>query len=142
MQSESVQVGGMWQTKRPLATKEIAIMSIEAVVYVVGLGPGDPLDLPARNMSMMRSDCPVYLRTEQHPVVPYLEREGIKVQALDHFYEEYDSFEKVYSAMTAFLLQEAQKESALVFAVPGSPLVGEAVVRLLKEEGPNQGNIW
>jgi tetrapyrrole methylase family protein/MazG family protein len=139
MQSESVQVGGMWQTKRPLATKEIAIMSIEAVVYVVGLGPGDPLDLPARNMSMMRSDCPVYLRTEQHPVVPYLEREGIKVQALDHFYEEYDSFEKVYSAMTAFLLQEAQKESALVFAVPGSPLVGEAVVRLLKEEGPNQG---
>ena len=114
-------------------------MSAPAIIYVLGLGPGDPLDMPGRNLSLMRSDYPVYLRTKQHPVIPYLQREGIGMHPLDHFYEKFDSFEQVYSAMTAFLLQEAQKERAVVFAVPGSPLVGEAVVRLLKEHGPANG---
>lgn len=114
-------------------------MPASATIYVVGLGPGDPLDLPTRNMSIMQSKYPVYLRTERHPVIPYLQREGVRLYPLDHFYEEYDSFEEVYSAMTAFLLEEAQKEGVVVFAVPGSPLVGETVVRFLREQGPTYG---
>jgi len=114
-------------------------MTVSAVIYALGLGPGDPLDLPARNLSIMRSEHPVYLRTGRHPLAPSLRREGIKLYPLDHFYEEYDSLEKVYSAMAAFLLKEAEREKALVFAVPGNPLVGEPVVRLLREEGGSRG---
>ena len=93
------------------------------VIYVLGLGPGDILDLPARNLSLLRS-YPVYLRTERHPVVEYLRREGISLHPLDHFYEEYETFEEVYQSMTHFLLDRCQQEGVVVFAVPGSPLVG------------------
>jgi len=93
------------------------------VIYVVGLGPGDILDLPARNLSLLRS-YPVYLRTERHPVVEYLRREGFSLHPLDHFYEEHETFEEVYQAMTCFLLDRCQQEGVVVFAVPGSPLVG------------------
>ena len=83
----------------------------------------------------MRSVNSVYLRTTQHPVIPYLQSEGVRMHSLGHFYEKYDSFEQVYSAMADFLLKEAQKERTLTFAVPGSPLVGEAVVRMLRIKG-------
>lgn len=114
-------------------------MSVPAIIYVLGLGPGDPLDLPTRNLSLMRSVNSVYLRTTQHPVIPYLQSEGVRMHSLGHFYEKYDSFEQVYSAMADFLLKEAQKERTLTFAVPGSPLVGEAVVRMLRDQGPANG---
>ena len=107
------------------------------VIYVLGLGPGDILDLPARNLSLLRS-YPVYLRTERHPVVEYLRREGISLHPLDHFYEEYETFEEVYQSMTHFLLDRCQQEGVVVFAVPGSPLVGETVVRLLRESAPQE----
>jgi len=107
------------------------------VIYVVGLGPGDILDLPARNLSLLRS-YPVYLRTERHPVVEYLRREGFSLHPLDHFYEEHETFEEVYQAMTCFLLDRCQQEGVVVFAVPGSPLVGETVVRLLRESAPQK----
>ncbi|HHW29134.1 MAG TPA: nucleoside triphosphate pyrophosphohydrolase [Syntrophomonadaceae bacterium] len=107
------------------------------VIYVLGLGPGDILDLPARNLSLLRS-YPVYLRTERHPVVEYLKREGISLHPLDHFYEEYETFEELYQAMTCFLLDRCQQEGVVVFAVPGSPLVGETVVRLLRESAPQK----
>lgn len=107
------------------------------VIYVVGLGPGDILDLPARNLSLLRS-YPVYLRTERHPVVEYLKRQGFSLYPLDHFYEEHETFEEVYQAMTNFLLERCVQEGVVVFAVPGSPLVGETVVRLLRERAPQE----
>ena len=41
--------------------------------------------------------------------------------------------------MTGFLIKRAQEEGSLVFAVPGSPLVGEAVVRSLREQARSGG---
>jgi tetrapyrrole methylase family protein/MazG family protein len=103
-----------------------------SIIYAVGLGPGDILDLPPRNMSLLRS-YPVYLRTERHPVAAYIQREGIGLHSLDHFYEKYGTFEQVYDAMADFLVETSKQEGAIVFAVPGSPLVGETVIRLLRE---------
>ncbi|MGD0622071.1 MAG: nucleoside triphosphate pyrophosphohydrolase [Thermacetogeniaceae bacterium] len=100
-------------------------------IYVVGLGPGDPLQLPALNLSLMRHR-PVYLRTGRHPVVPFLEREGLQLQPLDDFYERYASFDEVYREMASWLIGAAcGSREPIVFAVPGHPLVGETVVRLL-----------
>lgn len=100
-------------------------------IYVVGLGPGDPLQLPALNLSLMRGR-PVYLRTGRHPVVPFLEREGLRLQPLDAFYERHASFDEVYREMAAWLLAIAENSvEPVVFAVPGHPLVGETVVTQL-----------
>ncbi len=114
-------------------------MPQSAVIYLLGLGPGDPLDLPGRNLSLLKSGYPVYLRTKDHPLIPYLERDDLKLSSLDHFYEEFNSFEDVYSQMADFLIEEAKKEGIVVFEVSGNPLVGERAVQLLKRQGPVEG---
>lgn len=116
-----------------------------AEIYVIGLGPGDPQDLPPVNLALMRGR-EVYLRTGRHPVVDYLKAEGVNVHPLDRFYEESASFDEVYRRMAEFLLDAAGEEkSPVLFAVPGNPLVGETVVRLLLESAPEKGirvRIW
>jgi tetrapyrrole methylase family protein/MazG family protein len=112
-------------------SKRIIDKPPDGEIYVVGLGPGDPLQLPALNLSLMRHR-PVYLRTGRHPVVPFLEREGLQLQPLDDFYERYASFDEVYREMASWLIGAAcGSREPVVFAVPGHPLVGETVVRLL-----------
>jgi tetrapyrrole methylase family protein/MazG family protein len=113
--------------------------AVAGEIYVVGLGPGDPLDLPPVNLALMRG-ATVYLRTGRHPVVPYLEADGINCRTFDHLYEEADSFALVYQKITDFLLKKAlEADQAVVFAVPGHPLVGETVVRHLLQLGQEQG---
>ena len=108
-------------------------------IYVVGLGPGDPLDLPALNLSLMRGR-PVYLRTGRHPVVPFLEREGIRFKSMDDFYERHTSFDEVYREMAAWLIRTASGgRDPIVFAVPGHPMVGETVVGILLAQAAVQG---
>ena len=108
-------------------------------IYVVGLGPGDPLQLPALNLGLMRGRL-VYLRTGCHPVVPFLEREGIRLQPLDYFYEHCASFDEVYREMARWLISAASgSREPLIFAVPGHPLVGETVVSLLLAGAAAQG---
>ncbi len=116
-----------------------------AEIYVIGLGPGGRHDLPPVNLALMRGR-EVYLRTAVHPVVEQLREEGVCLRPLDRFYEEAESFDEVYRRMADFLLEEAAKRcEPLLFAVPGNPLVGEAVVRLLLESSPAAGvkvRIW
>ncbi len=108
-------------------------------IYVIGLGPGDALDLPAANLALMRGR-EVYLRTGRHPVVQHLKAEGVVIHPMDHFYEESASFDEVYQRMAGFLMGTAEKGNGpVLFAVPGSPLVGETVVRLLLEAAPAKG---
>ncbi|MGB9792526.1 MAG: nucleoside triphosphate pyrophosphohydrolase [Thermacetogeniaceae bacterium] len=116
-----------------------------AEIYVIGLGPGGRQDLPPENLALMRGR-EVYLRTAVHPVVEHLRAEGVILRPLDRFYEEAESFDEVYRRMADFLLAEAGKGGGpLLFAVPGNPLVGEAVVRLLLERAAAAGvkvRIW
>ncbi len=108
-------------------------------IYVVGLGPGDPMQLPPLNLSLMQAGRKVYLRTRCHPVVPFLEKEGVKLLPLDDFYEKARSFEEVYRKMADFLIKTAREnDTPVVFGVPGHPLVGETVVRHLLEAGPRE----
>lgn len=114
-------------------------MPDSGVIYIVGMGPGDPLDLPPLNFSLLLSHR-VYLRTERHPVVSCLREEGAELHPLDDFYEKGNSFEDVYCQMTEFLLEAAlEQREPVVFAVPGNPLVGEAVVHKLRQNAPAKG---
>jgi len=109
------------------------------VIYVVGMGPGDPLDLPSLNLSLLLS-YRVYLRTERHPVVPCLREYGAELHSLDCFYKKGSSIEGVYRQVAEFLLERAlEQRDPVVFAVPGNPLVDEAVVHTLRRSAPAKG---
>jgi tetrapyrrole methylase family protein/MazG family protein len=57
--------------------------------------------------------------------------EGLSFGSCDKFYEEGRSFEEVYEKIVAYVLEEAAERDT-VFAVPGSPLVAERTVLLLR----------
>ena len=103
-------------------------------VTVVGLGPAGPelLGEPARRaLDDARS---AYLRTRRHPAA-----EGFgHLPSFDHHYDEADSFDQVYRRIVEDLVVAAEREAAqgrpVLYAVPGSPLVAEATVELLRAD--------
>ncbi|MGB9885776.1 MAG: nucleoside triphosphate pyrophosphohydrolase [Moorellales bacterium] len=102
-------------------------------LWVVGLGPGDEKLLPPVNFSLLKRVRPIYLRTARHPVVPWLEAQGVGFVSFDGYYEEGSTFEEVYQAIVETLLHEAREKGEVAYAVPGHPLVAEDTVRRLLE---------
>lgn len=105
---------------------------------MVGLGPGDPGYLPLSVWEVLKGDRPLFLRTEHHPVVPWLKNQGIFFQTFDYLYEKSRDFEEVYREIAEKILAEAAKRP-LVFAVPGHPLVAEEAVGLILQQAPARG---
>jgi tetrapyrrole methylase family protein/MazG family protein len=75
------------------------------------------------------------LRTKIHPTVAALDEAGITYSTYDGFYEEAADFEVLYRSIAADLLQKAREWGELVYVVPGSPLVAERTVVLLRDMG-------
>lgn len=97
-------------------------------IVVVGLGPGSPAHLTREAWEVLEAADEVYLRTRKHPTVSVLP----KYHSFDHLYEQADTFDQVYEAIVARLLELGGRPQGVVYAVPGHPLVGEATVcRLL-----------
>ncbi len=57
----------------------------------------------------------------------------------DGFYERAEDFEDLYAAIARDLLARARVEGNLLYAVPGSPLVAERTVVLLRDMAPGAG---
>ncbi len=108
-------------------------------IIVLGLGPGDESGIPLGTLRLLREADKIRLRTEKHPVVRWLRREGIAFQTFDHLYEAHADFESVYGAIAESLLQEAASGASLIYAVPGHPMVAERSVRMLLAKGPDRG---
>ncbi|MGB8954030.1 MAG: nucleoside triphosphate pyrophosphohydrolase [Tumebacillaceae bacterium] len=108
-------------------------------VIIVGLGPGSWTGLPLGTYNILQNGGTNLLRTERHPVVDDLREKGIVFVALDHFYEEKDTFENVYQAIADHVLAQAKEIGSVVYAVPGHPGVAESTVQLLRRQGPAQG---
>ncbi|MDD4721369.1 MAG: nucleoside triphosphate pyrophosphohydrolase [Acidaminococcaceae bacterium] len=110
----------------------------KGTVIVVGLGPGNAGHISVETLEVMKNAKEVILRTQIHPSVPVLTSAGINFVTCDHFYEEGHDFEQVYDKISNYVLQEAQNKN-VVYAVPGSPLVAERTVVLLREKAANLG---
>lgn len=107
---------------------------MENKIYIIGLGAGDIEQLPLGVYRLLSKQAyPLYLRTEDHPVVRDLRDEGITFQTFDSLYERYDSFSDVYNHICDELLTCA-KESSIVYAVPGHPMLAEQVVQQLNKQ--------
>lgn len=109
-------------------------------VYIVGLGAGAESALPQGALSLLTAGHAVVLRTERHPVVRYLRERGVMFSAMDRVYDRAEDFAAVYEEIAARVLEIADREGSVVFAVPGHPAVAEKSVRLLRERAPQAGH--
>lgn len=100
-------------------------------VTIVGLGPGAVGNLSLETMGLLKSGAQVILRTAVHPTVSELEKQQVAFTSCDDLYEKAESFEEVYNSVVERVL-EAAKSGDVVYAVPGSPLVAEKTVVLLR----------
>ena len=107
------------------------------MITIVGLGPGAVGHLSLETMSIMQGCEQVILRTAVHPTVAELAKQGIKYTSCDDLYEAGASFEEVYQNVVTRVLTAAHKGD-VVYAVPGSPLVAEKTVVLLREQAKAQ----
>lgn len=103
-------------------------------ITIVGMGPGGEAYLTMEAFRILTQSENVVLRTEQHPIVPFLVEHGMRYTSCDAFYEQYDTFDEVYAAIASNIIEKAQIEP-VVFAVPGNPFVAEkTVAQILSHE--------
>lgn len=107
------------------------------MITIVGLGPGAVGHLSLETMSIMQGCEQVILRTAVHPTVAELAKQGVKYISCDDLYEAGASFEEVYQNVVDRVLAATHKGD-VVYAVPGSPLVAEKTVVLLREQAKAQ----
>ncbi|MBP1932473.1 nucleoside triphosphate pyrophosphohydrolase [Ammoniphilus resinae] len=108
-------------------------------ITVIGLGAGNLEQMPIGVWNRLKQASHIYLRTEKHPVVQDLKDQGILFHSFDHLYEKEGSFHDVYEQITKLLIEKANEETAILYVVPGHPMVAEKTTQLLLQEGPAQG---
>lgn len=102
------------------------------MVTVIGLGPGslDRVPAPVRGL-LLDEEQNVILRTRHHPAAAELAALR-EVTFCDDLYEA-DTFDNVYDAIADRVLEAT---GPVIYAVPGSPLVGEFAVRKIVDREP------
>jgi tetrapyrrole methylase family protein / MazG family protein len=100
------------------------------VITITGLGPGDFDRIPYAVKTLLLDPArAVVVRTLEHPAARSL-AELRPVLTCDDLYESGADFDDVYSAISDRVL-ELSRVSDVVYAVPGSPMMGEFAVRKL-----------
>ena len=99
-------------------------------IVVVGLGPAGGEYLSEQTATAMASARRAFVRTARHPAVHALG----PVESFDGYYDRARRFEDVYADIVEALVAAAtaQVPEPVVYAVPGSPLVAERTVDLLR----------
>jgi tetrapyrrole methylase family protein / MazG family protein len=103
-------------------------------VTVVGLGPAGPDLRTAATAELLASASVAFLRTDRHPAAADLSA----VPSFDGHYEVAGSFDEVYGRIVEDLVVAATAAAGrgepVVYGVPGSPLVAERTVELLRAD--------
>jgi len=107
-------------------------------VLVVGLGPAG-LDRvpPAVVERLLDPSLPLLLRTLDHPAAAEVASRR-PVESADDMYQWYDSFEELYAGIAARVLERAA-DGPIAYAVPGSALVAERAVAILRDRADEVG---
>jgi len=116
-------------------------MDRKSSITVVGLGSGGEDQLTLGTLKALEQASRRYVRTADHPAVADLKLRDIGFESFDRLYEKHDAFEQVYEAIAGELLGAAAESpgEAIVYAVPGHPMVAERTVQLLRQRAPEQG---
>ena len=101
-------------------------------ITIIGLGPGDAMQLTREAWSLLAAADEIYVRTQRHPTVQGLPAELV-LHSFDDWYEQAGSFEQLYDKIAEEVVRLGQRPQGVIYAVPGHPLVGECTVtRILK----------
>ena len=101
-------------------------------ITILGLGSGNIDALPVKNLKILQSGIPIFLRTGKHPIANDLQVMGIEYGSFDSIYEKHDVFEDVYAEIVSILISEVKRnKNEIIFGVPGHPMVAEETVALL-----------
>ncbi len=101
------------------------------VVRVVGLGPSTAEHITERTARLIRESPTVRFRTVVHPsAIAFGE-----VTSYDELYERANSFDELYEEIVDDLVRVAHESPGgeVLYVVPGSPVVAERTVELLRE---------
>lgn len=113
-------------------------MTSRGSVTIVGLGPGDPdLRTIGTQRALDAADV-IVLRTRIHPGLDDLLVDP-RVTDCDDLYRTTADFNALYPAIAQRILDLAMSGKAIVFAVPGHPLVAERSVRLVLDLAAERG---
>jgi tetrapyrrole methylase family protein/MazG family protein len=114
---------------------------MKPLITVVGLGSGGEDQLTLGTLKALEGASRRYVRTEDHPAVADLKLRGIAFESFDRVYEKQESFGEVYEIIASELLGTAASRpgEAIVYAVPGHPMVAERTVQLLRERAESEG---
>lgn len=105
-------------------------------LIITGLGPGDLDRVPAATRALLEDPGrTVIVRTMEHPAAAQLAAVRT-VETCDDLYAESDDFTSVYERICERVLVRAGTKPT-VYAVPGSPLVGEFAVGLILDRLPD-----
>jgi len=99
-------------------------------ITIVGMGPGGDAYLTLEAYKVLTSGKKIYLRTDRHPVVSYLVENGMIYESYDSYYDEHETFDAVYEAISNDILNRAEMDE-IIYAVPGNPFVAEKTVSLI-----------
>jgi tetrapyrrole methylase family protein/MazG family protein len=97
---------------------------------VVGLGPAGPDLLTTATVDALASVPHRYLRTTRHPAAVAV----AGATSFDSIYEAAGTIEEVYAGIVDALVEAAGEHGTVLYAVPGSPLVAERTVELLRAD--------
>jgi tetrapyrrole methylase family protein/MazG family protein len=112
-------------------------------VVVVGLGPAGPDLVPPATTDALRGAARCLVRTARHPSAAVVDAVATgPVEALDRLYDGAATFDDVYRAIVEEVVAAACAVGApratgteyVAYAVPGSPLVAERTVALLRAD--------
>jgi tetrapyrrole methylase family protein/MazG family protein len=108
-------------------------------ITIVGLGPGPLALITLETLEKLQTADVLLLRTTRHPAVAELTARGMVYQEYDRLYDELPTFDAVYQAITTDVIDRASQGLRVVYAVPGSPLVAEKTVPLIREQAAAAG---
>lgn len=108
-------------------------------ITIIGLGPGDFGLITLDTWEKITSTDKLILRTAVHPTVAELDKRNVSYTSCDEYYEKCASFEEVYNTIAEKLIEEAKKGLDVVYAVPGSPLVAEKTVVIVRDKANKAG---
>ncbi|HEX9259430.1 MAG TPA: nucleoside triphosphate pyrophosphohydrolase [Acidimicrobiales bacterium] len=108
-------------------------------VTVIGLGPAGPELVTIQARAAIDRIPTRFVRTARHPSAGLVLDAESGAVAFDELYDRSDRIEEVYRGIVERLLGAAAEHGEVLYAVPGSPLVAEHTVELLRASAPAVG---
>ena len=108
-------------------------------ITIVGLGPGAFGFITMETWEKINSAETLLFRTAKHPTVEEIQKRGIQFDSYDAIYDTKATFDEVYQTIAEDCIKRAKSGEHIVYAVPGSPLVAEKTVVLIRDLGKAAG---